>query len=162
MVISSRLGMTDRWPKVFYVSCVSNASTLVLFYVPSMYGYHYYFINLLKMVPLILWLVYLARLDPSPNRAYRALCLVFILQIITGGWHIMSSLQSPYYDLLALTATVLELLVVATGGLNVGLSVVDRRKPNSVGLPAVDRRRASHVNHTRCSLWAKRNNQSRG
>ena len=111
-----------------------------------MYGYHYYFADLVRTVPLILWLVYLCKEDPSPDWTYRGLCLVFILQIITGGWHILAGLQSPYYDGLALGVTLTELTILLIGGFN-------------ARLPTVGKRTDSACSTAVCSLWAKRDNE---
>lgn len=147
LALSSYLGLTAKWPKFFYVSALSNLSVLALYYTPGMYGYHYYFANILRVLPLIMWLVHLARTDPSPNWTYRALCLILIFQIITGGWHVLASLHSPYYDQLSLAATIMELMVIIIGGFNVRFSAMVRRSNH--------RHRAAP-----CSTWARRPHKS--
>lgn len=144
LALASYLGLLLKWPKVSYVSAVSNAMVLALFYLPSMVGFHYYIVNMFKMVPLILWLVILCRDDPSPDSTYQGLCLVFILQILTGGWHVLSGLASPYYDQLAFLSTILELAVISYGGYN-ARNRTNNSNNTCAGGPAV------------CSLWAKRN-----
>lgn len=138
-----------RWPKVFSVSVLSNAAILALFYSPHIYEYGYYLLDLVKVVPLVLLLVYVARKDPAPNWTYRAMCWVFILQIATGGWHILAGLNSPYYDQLSMSTTAIELMIIVIGGFNVRLSIVGKRAGSNCSSPS-------------CSLWVKRNSASRG
>jgi hypothetical protein len=143
----SHTGVISKWPKIFIVSALSNAGILALYYSPSLSGLPYYLIGTLKTVPLIMLLVYLAQKDPSPNWTYRAMCWVFILQILTSGWHILAGLSSPYYDQLSLFATVAELLIITLGGLDVRFSYTRGRADLS--------RRAMD-----CSTWARRHHKS--
>lgn len=138
-----------KWSRVFYVIALSNAGIIALYYAPDVFGYQYYFANILKVVPLIMLLVHFARSDYSPNWSYRAMCWVFILEIITGGWHILSNMQSPFYDELMVTASLMELTIITIGGLNVRLSALVGRAADPVSPP-------------RCSLWARRDHAGRG
>lgn len=110
-------GVLTNKPKVYVVSLFSNALILTLYYHPNLYGVEYYFYNTLKIIPLMILLIYLACNDRAYNWSYRAMCLIFGLQIFTSAWHILSGLDSPYYDQLSLFATAMELLVI-TGGCN--------------------------------------------
>ena len=148
LAVMSHIGVLNRWPKIFIVSALSNASILALYYAPGLSGLSYYLIGILKIIPLIMLLVYLAQKDPAPNWTYRAMCWVFILQIITSGWHILSGLMSPYYDQLSLLATVAELLIITLGGLNVRLSY-------SLGHTDLCRRTND------CSTWARQHHKGR-
>lgn len=121
---AAKLKIIPSWPKVFIVSAISNAMMLYFYYMPELYGYNYYLLNTLRIVPLVLILVYLAQRDPAPNWTYRAVCLLLIFETITYGWHILAALNSPYYDQLSLTATVIELLIITLGGFNVRFSFI--------------------------------------
>lgn len=146
-IAAAKLNIIPNWPKVFIVSALSNAMMLCLYYSP-VYGYTYYLFNIMRIIPLVLLLVYLAQKDPAPNWTYRAMCLLLIFEIITYGWHILSSLQSPYYDQLSLSATVIELIIITLGGFNVDISI---------GFNNTDNRRRS----SDCSNWAYRDQKSR-
>lgn len=122
-IVAAKFKFIPSWPKVFIVSAVSNAMMLYLYYMPDLYGYTYYLFNIIRIVPLVLLLVYLAQKDPAPNWTYRAMCLLLIFETITYGWHILAALNSPYYDELSLTATVIELLIITLGGFNVRYSL---------------------------------------
>ncbi len=117
--ILSTARITSKWPKVFIVSALSNICILGLYYTPGLYGITYYFINIVKVIPLILLLIWIARADPDQNWSYRAMCLILILQIVTSGWHILTNLSFKFYDELSLFATLLEMLILIIGGLNV-------------------------------------------
>lgn len=117
LLVLNTAGAVTNKPKVFIVSLFSNASILALFYHPGLYGVEYYFLNTLKIIPLMLLLIYLASHDRSYNWSYRAMCWIFALQIFTSSWHILSGLTSPYYDQLSIGSTLLELLIL-TGGCN--------------------------------------------
>lgn len=142
-VLSAR-GALPNWPKTYIVIALSNAGVLAFYYMPHLYGYLYYLAGMAKIVPLILLLVYFAQKDPAPNWTYRAMCWVFILQIVTIGWHILTGLNSPFYDQLSIIATVAELAVITLGGFNVRFTLISDR--------AVSSRGAAY-----CSTWAKRN-----
>jgi hypothetical protein len=147
MATLSAVGALPNWPKIYIVTALSNVGVLSLFYMPGLSGYSYYLIGIIKIIPLIMLLVYLAQKDPAPNWTYRALCWVFILQIVTSGWHILAGLDSPYYDQLSLIATVAELIIIFLGGYNVRFT---RISPN----PRSSRSAAY------CSTWARRYNES--
>ena len=117
LLIATSSGLLTHKPKVYVVSLFSNASMLALYYHPGMYGVEYYFLNTLRIIPLMILLVYLACNDRAYNWSYRAMCLIFGLQILTSAWHIWSGLNSPYYGQLSLFATLMELFVI-TGGCN--------------------------------------------
>lgn len=141
---ATKVEIIPAWPKVFIVAAISNAMMLVFYYHPNLYGYNYYLCNILRIVPLILILVYLAQKDPSPNWTYRAMCLLLIFETITYGWHILSELNSPYYDQLSLSATIIELLIIIMGGFNVRFSIFNSITGNG-------------RSHTHCSTWVSRN-----
>ncbi len=147
--VLSATGVLSRWPKIFYVTALSNASVLVLYYLPGLSGHPYYLLGMLKIIPLILLLVYLAQRDPSPNWTYRAICCVLIMQIITSGWHVYANLESPYYDQLSLAATVIELIIIMLGGFNVRISY-------TLGHTDLCRRSAD------CSAWVRRDQKGGG
>jgi len=146
LAVLSAIGTLAHWPKTYIVIALSNIGVLSLYYMPGLYGYLYYLASIVKIVPLILLLVYLAQKDPAPNWTYRAMCWVFILQIITIGWHILTGLNSPYYDQLSLTATVLELAVIILGGFNVRLTPISDRACSPRGIAY-------------SSNWARRHNE---
>lgn len=146
LALASYLGHIKKWTKVFYVSALSNAMVLALFYTPSMYGTHYYFANIVKMIPLIMWLVYLCQRDPSPDWTYRGLQLVFILQILIGGAHVFADNNLPFYSEFTNLSTLLELTIIIMGGINARHRTANKNT-NCTGGPKV------------CSLWAKRNTQ---
>lgn len=124
-IAANKLNLIPDWPKVFIVSALSNASMLVLYYLPDIYGYTYYFCNVLRIVPLILILVYLARKDSVPNWTYRAMCLLLIGETVMYGWHILAGLNSPFYDEISLTTSIIELLIITLGGSNVRYSFIN-------------------------------------
>ena len=117
LLILTSSGVLTHKPKVYIVSLFSNASILVLYYHPNLYGVEYYFINTLKIIPLMILLIYLACNDRAYNWSYRAMCVLFGLQILTYAWHILAGLDSPYYDQLSLFTSAMELFVI-TGGCN--------------------------------------------
>lgn len=125
LILLSKFKFIPNWPKVFIVSALSNASMLTFYYLPDLYGYTYYFCNVLRIVPLILILVYLARKDPTPNWTYRAMCLLLIGETVMYGWHILTALNSPFYDGLSLTTSIIELLIITFGGFNVRYSFIN-------------------------------------
>lgn len=137
------LNLIPKWPNIYIVSFLSNILILGFYYTPSLFGVEYYFLNIVKTAPLIMLLVWLARKDPSPNWSYRALCLVLIMQVMSGGCHILLDLNFFYYDQLSLLATILELIIIVGGGVNVRFS----RTPHGT--------RDSSSTES-CSLWAKR------
>lgn len=147
-IATSKLKMTPSWPKVFIVSTASNAMVLLFYYTPDLYGYSYYLLNIVRIAPLVLLLVYLARRDPAPNWTYRAMCLLLIFETVTYGWHVLSELNSPYYDELSMGATVIELLIIILGGFNVDISVTFNNSNN--------RRRSSDF-----SNWVYRDQERR-
>ena len=117
LLVATSSGALTHKPKVYIVSLFSNALILILYHLPNLYGVEYYFFNTLKIIPLMVLLVYLACNDRAYNWSYRAMCLIFGLQILTSAWHILSGLNSPYYGQLSLFATLMELFVI-TGGCN--------------------------------------------
>lgn len=143
----SAVGALPNWPKIFIVTALSNVGVLSLYYTPGLSGYSYYLIGIIKIIPLIMLLVYLAQRDPAPNWTYRAMCWVFILQIVTTGWHILTGLNAPYYDQLSLIATVAELTIITLGGFNVRLTRISdcAHSPRSIA---------------HCSTWARRHHKS--
>lgn len=143
------LVLPKRWPKISVVCLLSNSLILAMYYTPYLYGSQYYFLNMIKIVPLIMILVVLAQTDPAPNWSYRAMCYVFIAETLTLGWHIISGLTSPFYDQLSLATTIAELLILITGSLNV-------RYSNLHGLTFVI------CDYSRSDNWSARNKKSRG
>lgn len=143
----SKMKVIPEWPKVFIVSVINNILLLAFYYHPDLYGYTYYLCNVIRVIPLILILVYLAQQDPKPNWTYRAMCLLLIGEIIVYGWHILSGLNSPYYDGLSMATTVIELCIVVFGGFNV-------ERFNVFNNP-------DHCDSTsRCSNWVYRDKES--
>lgn len=147
LAMLSAVGALPNWPKIYIVTALSNVGVLSLFYMPGLSGYSYYLIGIIKIIPLIMLLVYLAQKDPAPNWTYRAMCWVFILQIVTSGWHVLSGLHSPYYDQLSLIATVAELTIITLGGFNVRLTRISDRACSPRGI-------------AHCSTWARRHHKS--
>jgi len=139
-------GILKAWPSVCIVSFLSSISMLVLYYSP-LYGMNYYMANVIKIEPLIVLLVILARIDPSPNWSYRAMCWILILHIVTDGMHILTNLNFVYFDQFSLTTSILEILVLISGGLNVRFTPVGK----------LISRTQSIDNINTCSTWAKRN-----
>ena len=117
LLITTLSGALTHKPKVYVVSLFNSASILVLYYHPNLYGVEYYFYNTLKIIPLMVLLIYLACNDRAYNWSYRAMCVLFGLQILTYAWHILAGLNSPYYDQLSLFTSAMELFVI-TGGCN--------------------------------------------
>jgi len=136
-------GILKSWPKVCIVSFVSCVSMLSLYYSP-LSGMNYYLVSIIKIEPLILLLVVLASMDESPNWSYRAMCWILILQIVTDGLHILTNLNFVYFDQFSLTTSILEILVLLFGGLNVRFTLMGKL-----------------INRTGCAntsrTWAKRN-----
>jgi len=126
LLITTLSGALIHKPKVYVVSLFSNASILILYYIPSLYGVDYYFINTIKIIPLMLLLIYLACNDRAYNWSYRAMCTIFGMQIFNSAWHILAGLNSPYYDQISFLTSLMELLII-TGGCNVKFTrMVDR------------------------------------
>ncbi len=144
MLILSRRGILKEWPKVPTVTLISNISILLLFYSP-LYGHIYYLINIIKIAPLIMILVYLASKDPSPVWSYRAMCWIFISQLTIHSVHIMLDLKFQYYDVAALITTALEFAVIICGGLNVRLSFMDKSNYNRSGTKNSNTWARSHI-----------------
>jgi len=117
-------GILKKGCHVCIVSFIYTACVLGLYYSP-LSGINYYLANLLLIEPLIILLVFLASRDPNPNWSYRGMCLIFIFIIVTLGLHILTDKNFAYYDDFSLTASILEILVLLTGGLNVRLTIFD-------------------------------------
>ena len=130
MVLLSNVKFLKEWPKVPSVALISNISILVLYYSP-LHGHLYYLINIIKIIPFILLLVYFASKDPAPSWSYRAMCWVFIGQIGIYGIHIMTDLNFVYYDQSNLAVTLLEFFVVMCGGFNVRTSFMGENFNNN-------------------------------
>lgn len=148
MVLLRWKGILKAWPSVCIVSFVSSISMLALFYSP-LYGMNYYMINVIKIEPLIVLLVILARIDPSPNWSYRAMCWILILHIITDGMHVLTNLDFIYFDQFSLTTSILEILVLLFGGLNVRFTLMGKLISRTHSVSDIGT----------CSTWAKRDNQ---
>ncbi len=111
-------GILKNWPKISIVSFTSNVSMMLLYYSP-LSGMNYYLANVIKIELLIMMLVVLAGSDKSFNWSYRAMCWILILQIFTNGLHMWNNLDFVYFDQFILTTTILEILLLLLGGLNV-------------------------------------------
>ncbi len=107
-----------KWPSISNISFLNNVLILVLFY-SSLSGLNYYVIHLLCLEPLIILLVYQARKDPLANWSYRAMCLLLIFQVVNVGSHILTGNNFIYYDKFSLLVTLLEFVLILTGGINV-------------------------------------------
>jgi hypothetical protein len=147
MIVLSKAGKLKQWPKVPLVALLSNISVIII-YNSFSYGQVYYLINIIKIAPLILLLCHFAGKDPAPNWSYRAMCLVFILQIAIHGIHVLTDLNFTYYGQAYFIASAFEFAVILLGGFNVRLSFVDKNNNNTGG--AKDR-----------SIWARQNIKAR-
>lgn len=139
----SSFNAIKQWPKISLVILFSNIFILSTYY-SDLYGVYYYLANILKTIPAILLLVYLARKDPRPNWSYRATCLILVLQTIIYGIHILSDLSFAGYGICAEAVTYLELVVLLFGGLNVSFTDSHKIICSIHSVP-------------NCSTWVKRN-----
>ncbi len=144
MIWLSRCGILKQWPKVPAVALISNLSILLIYYSP-LSGHIYYLINIVKIAPLIILLVYLASKDPSPAWSYRAMCWIFISQLTIHSLHIILDLKFQYYDISALITTAIEFVVLICGGINVRLSFMGKSNYNRNGTKSSHTWARSHI-----------------
>lgn len=111
-------GVVRQWPKISIVSFIQSGTVLLLYYSP-LFGLHYYMANMFVAAFLIILLVHIASVDPSPNWSYRAMCWTIILQIMVYGAHILTDFSFVYYDSLSLLTSLMEIAVLLSGGFNV-------------------------------------------